>query len=280
MTEVDKKYNLLVKDVLANGFNYQDVSRSNIDMLEIAHHTLDIDMRKGFPLLTTKKVFWKMVAHELIWMLSGSTNIDYLKEHNVKIWDKDARNFSSGSFVGRIYGAQWRSWTSKDTKGLDQIKNTLEGIRKNIYSRRLLVTAWNPAELNDMALPPCHWAFQVMPDKDGFALKWHQRSCDTFLGIPFDIALYGFIGKLIEKETGIKFVRLIGDLSCVHFYGPHIKLIRKQMAREPKETSADFYFKNSANFDNLHIDDFVVTNYKHHNPIKAQMYAKDEDYKD
>lgn len=274
MAHIDHVYKDLVLTLLTEGFTYQDKSRANITMLEIPSYQLDIDITKGFPLLTTKKMYWKIMAHELIWMLSGEDNIDYLQHNNVKIWDKDARNFSKGTHVGRIYGAQWRSWGTRPETRIDQIKNLIEGLKSDLYTRRHLVTAWNPSELEDMALPPCHWAFQVMPARGGFALKWFQRSCDVFLGIPFDIGLYAFLGKLIEAETGIRLMRLIGDLTCVHLYGPHVPLIQDQMQRRAMTGNVELTLAKSASVDNININDFQITGYVSHPPIKAEMYAK------
>lgn len=274
MTHVDVVYNKLAKTILTDGFSYLDKSRDNIEMLEIPSYTLDIDITQGFPLITTKQIYWKLIAHELIWMLSGSTNIDYLIDNNVNIWTEDVFNYSKSTYAGRIYGAQWRSWTSKDGP-IDQVKNLVQSIKAgNLHNRRQLVTAWNPAELHEMVLPPCHWAFQVIPTAEGFGIKWHQRSCDTFLGIPFDIGLYAFLGKLLERELRIPFTRLIGDLSCVHFYSPHIPLIEEQLAREGRFMESTLSIANGAKFENLKIEDFVISNYKPHKPIKAKLYTK------
>lgn len=279
MAHIDTVYKGMVETLLREGFRYADKSRANIGMLEIPHYVLDIDITQGFPLLTTKKIYWKSFIHELIWMLSGADNIDYLQENGVKIWDKDAYNFSGGSYVGRIYGAQWRSWGGDPVEG-DQIAKLIKGInRGDLHNRRQIVTAWNPTELGNMALPPCHWAFQVFPTEHGFGIKWMQRSCDVFLGIPFDIGLYAALGKLIENETDIPFTRLIGDLTCVHLYAPHIPLAEMQIARPPVVNEAkleiigDGLF-NQVRLDNLSINNFKVSDYLHHEPIKAEMYAK------
>lgn len=274
MAHIDIVYNKLVKTILNDGFSYLDASRDNIRMLQIPSYTLEINMTKGFPLLTTKKIYWKAVIHELIWMLSGSTNIDYLINNNIKIWTEDAYNYSKSSYVGRIYGAQWRSWTSSNGP-INQVKNLLTSLKSGgLYNRRQIVTAWNPAELDKMALPPCHWAFEVLPTKEGFAIKWHQRSCDTFLGIPFDIALYATLGELIQRETSIPFIKLIGDLSNVHFYEPHIDLIKQQLLRDPIENEAFLNIAEEANFNNLNIKDFQVVTYNPHNTIKGKLYTK------
>lgn len=276
MAEIDVTYCTLAETILSQGFWYEDKSRANISMLQVPFYQMVIDMTgKEFPLLTTKKVWWKGIAHELIWMLSGATDITYLQNNKVHIWDKDAMNFSGSNYVGRIYGAQWRSWQSS----FDQIAALLKNLKENPFSRKHIVTAWNPAELRLMALPPCHWAFEILPEttlsgKFSFTLKWIQRSCDVMLGIPFDIGLYAFLGKLIEKLTGYRFKTLVGDLSNVHFYGPHINAIQKQLSRPRDIPGPRFEFKSSAELDSLTIDDFLMYNYYPMPAIKAELFTK------
>lgn len=306
MAHIDHQYNKLAEAVLKDGFRYNDSSRNNMEMLEIPHHTLEIDITKGFPLLTTKKIFYNSVIHELIWMLSGSKYIDYLISNGVNIWTKDTysfylRRFNENvtkifniqpltfedfkeeikkkdhglGFVGPIYGSQWRNWNDS----IDQIKNLLRDAEENLYSRRLLVTAWNPSDLPKMALPPCHWAFQLFPTKDGFGLKWHQRSCDVLLGIPFDIALYATLGKLIEAKLNLKFTTLVGDLSCVHFYGPHVEKIKEQLERPIIDNECDLVLNPDIDVLLPRYEHFELINYKSNKPLKAEMYAKDENFK-
>lgn len=273
---VDFEYNHLMQKVLNEGFIYEDKSRDNIKMLQIPHHVLEIPMRYGFPLITTKRISWKTVLHELIWMLSGSTNIDYLQKNGVKIWDKDAFNFSGGSDVGRIYGAQWREWRGEHPAfNKDQISEFFLEIGRDPFSRRHLVTAWNPSEIEHMALAPCHWSFEFIPEGHGaFMLKWHQRSCDVFLGVPFDIVLYAFMGRLIQEMTGLTFKTLVGDLSNAHFYWPHIELAKEQLTRKPLFSIPEMIFNSRIDFESLTADDVEIKGYESHPPIKAQMYAK------
>lgn len=288
MAKLDKTYRQILYAILNTGFTYRDASRADIAMLQIPtfefrHNVLE----DGFPLLTTKKMYYNSIIHELIWMLSGSTNIDYLKKNKVKIWDKDANNFSGGSEVGRIYGAQWRSWKGDDGP-IDQLLNVIQAMRDGeLLCRRLLVNAWNPDEVSadKVALPPCHWSFEIIPCKHkndlGFMLKWNQRSTDAFLGLPFDIASYGFLGKVIEALTGIPFLKLCGNLSNVHLYGPHISLARNQITRncnyKPCIVSVQGLHANSAiisSLDELTLSKFDVFDYSAHPAIRAMMYAK------
>jgi len=291
MAVIDKIYDDVCMTVLQDGFTYQDKSRSNIDMLQVSNYSFSYFMSDGFPLLTTKKIFWKTVAHEFIWMLSGSEYINYLRDNGVKIWDKDVANFNiiprvaglrAPTYAGPIYGCQWRKWNKSETDSfldtIDQLKSLLVNLKENPFNRRHIVTAWNPSDLHRMCLPPCHWSFEVLPkkinsDKMAFDLKWHQRSVDTFLGLPFDIALYAFMGKLIELQTGYQFHTLIADLSNVHFYGPHIPLIKQQLKKR-RHRPASFNFDSSTTFDNININRFNLYNYVSEASIKAQMYAK------
>tara|TARA_R110000787_G_scaffold97665_2_gene201293 strand:+ start:1781 stop:2626 length:846 start_codon:yes stop_codon:yes gene_type:complete len=278
MAHIDSEYNKLCLKILADGFWYADKSRANMLMIQIPTYNFEIDMDQGFPLITTKKIFWRSVAHELIWFLRGDDNIDYLQKNGVRIWNQDAENFSGGSYVGRIYGPQWRSWSASKDSGMlsiDQIKNLIHGLKTDLYNRRHIVTAWNPAELSQMALPPCHWSFEVIPmGFKNFALKWHQRSVDTFLGLPFDIASYAMLGQIIAKLTGLKFKKLIGDLSNIHFYEPHIKLVKKQLDRSPIDQKTEFDICVGSGIQDLHIDNFNINNYSFSPAIKAKMYAK------
>ena len=279
MAQVDLAYRELCSRILEKGFVYKDKSRDAVPMLQIPNYQLGIPITSDFPLLTTKRIYWKAVAHELIWMLSGSEKIDYLICNNVNIWNKDAENFSGGTYVGRIYGAQWRKWTVDQNAYIDQIQNLFHYFRTDPFNRRHIVTAWQPAELLNMALPPCHWSFEIIPmdenDHPSFMLKWHQRSVDTFLGLPFDIASYAFLGKIIEAETGSKFAMLVGDLSNVHFYGPHLHAVNIQMMRgDLHRNGPDFKLENYTSLDKLTIDNFNIFNYNPQAAIKAEMISK------
>ena len=288
MANIDRLYFNLCTTILNQGFDYNDLSRGGITLAQIPHYQLEIDMHnEKFPLLTTKTINWKSVAHELIWMLSGSTSIQYLVDNNVNIWTEDAKNFSDSYDVGPIYGKQWRFWQPKtdpngksDKTPIDQIKVLLTGLKSDLFNRRHIVTAWNPSELHLMALSPCHWAFEILPcyhadtEEVGFILKWHQRSVDAFLGLPFDIASYAFLGKLIEYLIDIPFIKLIGDLSNVHFYHPHIKSVHKQLKRSTDIEGPYFDFEGLVLLENLCLDNFTLLHYNPEPYIKAKLFTK------
>lgn len=286
MSQIDRVYNQLAETIIFDGFSYSDKTRNNVGLVQIPHYTLEIDVLSEFPLLTTKKVYWKKILVELLWMLSGSTSLDYLHKNNVHIWDKDSENFKCHPFlgdVGRIYGPQWRSWAhpfyQSNPYYLDQIENLVTGLKTSPFNRRHIVTAWNPAELSMMCLPPCHWSFEILPFYDEnknicFVLKWHQRSVDTFLGLPFDIASYAFLGKMLEQTTGYKFTNLIGDLSNVHFYKPHLGVVAKQLKRSIQKSGPKLKIKESKHVLDYKIEDFEIINYKPAAPLKGELFTQ------
>ena len=309
MAKVDQLYLRLLSGIVEQGYWYEDKSRE-VRCKQLTSLTIDFDIEHEFPLLTTKKLHTKSIVGELIWFLRGLDNLEYLHENNIHIWDKDAANFDkkSGMNVGRNYGMQWRDFGSWGNgkgyfqPGIDQIKNLIEGLIENPMSRRHIVTAWNPTELDQTALPPCHWSFEVLPrpafdfEKElnpgleyVFSLKWHQRSCDTFLGIPYNIASYAILSKIIQELTGYKALGLIGDLSNIHLYEPHIEKAQVQMKLNPnKYGSPTFKFSEkllrdfelfrrgnielSAVFHSMQIGDFIFENYESYPTIKAKMY--------
>lgn len=275
MAQIDRHYHQLLRTILTYGYRYTDRTRAGVGLRQLTTWTLDIPMLE-FPLLTTKQVSWKTVAHELVWIMSGAETIDYLRQNQVKIWDKDVANFSGegSTYAGRIYGPQLRSFQGD----VDQIWRLVQGLRESPFNRRHVVTMWNPAELHLAALPPCFWAFEVLPEHTkyglAFTLKWHQRSVDTFLGLPFDMVWFGFLGKLIEHETGMRFNRLIGDLSNVHIYEPHLPAVRQQLARKCYRMAPTVRIAPEANMLMPKASDFQVENYNSAGPIKASLLTQ------
>lgn len=351
MAKIDKTYKNLLKTIINTGFRYEDPNRRGVYRLQIPYYQFEHSFKDGFPAITIKKLYWKGVVGELLWFLRGDTNIKYLVDNDINIWNKDAYNFSIENkeehslenFIkgvkyegmignlGRIYGAQWRNFTVHNVGPndsfpiyVDQISNLIKGLKENPMGTRHIVTAWNPAELHDMALPPCHWSFEILVEplqrlkyceennielleleaglenaedcmnsynipKYQFTLKWHQRSVDTFLGLPFNIASYALLAHIIGKLTNMIPKGIIGDLSNVHIYEPHmsatVDLLKRnselywrslelQMSKKAT-THMETYVTLDNLLDNLDIKDFTILEYKSHPPLKAEMIPYD-----
>lgn len=233
------------------------------------------DLSEGFPLLTTKKVHTNSIIVELLWFLSGNTNVKYLRDHGVIIWDEWA---DKNGDLGPVYGAQWRSWPSQelyengDYKTIDQINNVIAGIKIDPYGRRHIVSAWNPSELKYMALPPCHCLFQFHVANGKLSCHLYQRSADWFLGVPFNIASYALLTHLIAREVGLEvgdFVHSFGDL---HLYANHLDQAKEQLSREPKKTLPSVYIRpNVGGIFELTPNDIIINDYDYYPAIKAPV---------
>src|ERR1700752_2735107 len=224
-----RQYLELMEHILADGVEKRD--RTGTGTISVFGHQMRFRLDLGFPLLTTKKLHLKSIVHELLWFLAGDTNIKYLNEHGVRIWDEWAD--ASGE-LGPVYGRQWRSWPAPDGGAIDQIANVVSAIRRNPDSRRLIVTAWNPVDVDKMALPPCHCLFQFYVAKGKLSCQLYQRSADVFLGVPFNIASYALLTLMMAQVTGLKpgeFVHTLGD---AHLYMNHIEQARLQLSRPPR----------------------------------------------
>ncbi|MFL2920736.1 MAG: thymidylate synthase [Thalassobaculaceae bacterium] len=220
----------LMRKVLDSGIEKSD--RTGTGTLSVFGHQMRFDLADGFPLLTTKKLHLKSIIYELIWFLSGDTNISYLKKNGVRIWDEWA---DANGNLGPVYGAQWRSWPKKDGSTIDQITNLIADLKSNPDSRRLIVTAWNPGDVNDMALPPCHCLFQFYVARGRLSCQLYQRSADVFLGVPFNIASYALLTIMIAQVVDLlpgEFVHTLGD---AHIYKNHIPQAELQLERLPKK---------------------------------------------
>ena len=220
----------LMRKVLDSGIEKSD--RTGTGTLSVFGHQMRVDLADGFPLLTTKKLHLKSIIYELIWFLSGDTNISYLKKNGVRIWDEWA---DANGNLGPVYGAQWRSWPKKDGSTIDQITNLIADLKSNPDSRRLIVTAWNPGDVNDMALPPCHCLFQFYVARGKLSCQLYQRSADVFLGVPFNIASYALLTIMIAQVVDLlpgEFVHTLGD---AHIYKNHIPQAELQLERLPKK---------------------------------------------
>mgnify|MGYP003082700184 FL=1 len=224
-----QQYLNLLNRILTEGTQKGDRTRTGT--LSIFGHQMRFDLRDGFPLLTTKKLHLKSIIYELLWFLRGDTNVRYLQEHGVRIWNEWA---DENGELGPVYGHQWRSWPDYKGGTIDQIKNVVEMIKHNPNSRRMLVTAWNPAEVEDMALPPCHCLFQFYVADGRLSLQLYQRSADSFLGVPFNIASYALLLQMIAQVTGLEAGEFIHTTGDTHLYLNHLEQAKLQLTREPR----------------------------------------------
>jgi thymidylate synthase len=261
----ERQYLGLLADIMATGTRRDD--RTGVGTLGVFGRQMRFDLAQGFPLLTTKKLHLRSIIVELLWFLRGETNIRYLKDHGVSIWDEWA---NAEGDLGPVYGKQWRSWTAPDGRVIDQISAVVEAIRKNPNSRRHIVSAWNPADVEDMALPPCHCLFQFFVADGKLSCQLYQRSADVFLGVPFNIASYALLTMMVARVTGLQpgeFVHTFGD---AHLYLNHLDQAKTQLAREPYP----FPTMTIADKDDLfafELDDFLVEGYQAHPTIKAPI---------
>lgn len=261
-----QQYLQLLKYILDNGIFKPD--RTGVGTLSIFGYQMRFDLQKGFPLLTTKKLHLRSIIHELLWFLRGDTNIKYLHENGVTIWDEWA---DENGDLGPIYGYQWRSWPTPDGKHIDQIAQVVEEIKKNPNSRRLIVTAWNPAQIHEMALPPCHVLFQFYVANDFLSCHLYQRSGDVFLGVPFNIASYSLLTMMIAQVCDLKpgyFIHSFGD---VHLYVNHIEQAKLQLTREPRQLPIMKINPNVKDIFSFRYEDFTLEGYNPHPPIKADV---------
>lgn len=269
------QYLNLLQDILDNGMIHKN--RTGIDTIRVFGRTCRYNIENEFPLLTTKKVYWKGVVHELLWFLSGSTNIKYLNENNVHIWDPNAKDYASKNNVedgelGPVYGYQWRNFDGdSQRKGADQIANLINDIKNSPDSRRLIVSAWNPNQLEQMALPPCHVFSHFMVNGGKLSCIMYQRSCDSFLGVPFNIASYALLTYLIAHVTGLKpyeFIHMMGD---AHIYVNHIDQVKEQLSREPYPLPTVKINPEAKDIFNIKYEDIQLENYQCHPAIKGDM---------
>jgi thymidylate synthase len=252
--------------ILDEGVEQQD--RTGTGTLSTFGAQMRFDLRDGFPLLTTKKLHLKSIVYELLWFLRGDTNIRYLKDHGVSIWDEWADEQGE---LGPVYGKQWRSWPAQDGGTIDQIANVVNMIRRSPDSRRLIVSAWNPAEVDRMALPPCHCLFQFYVGKGKLSCQLYQRSADVFLGVPFNIASYALLTMMMAQVTGYKpgdFVHTLGD---AHLYLNHIEQARLQLSRAPRALPQMKINPAVKDIFGFRYEDFVLEGYDPHPHIKAKV---------
>jgi thymidylate synthase len=260
------QYHDLLERILADGVEKQD--RTGTGTLSVFGHQMRFDLSAGFPMLTTKKLPLKSIVHELLWFLKGDTNIRYLHEHGVTIWDEWA---DANGELGPVYGKQWRSWPAPDGGSIDQISNVVDMIRRNPDSRRLIVSAWNPADVDRMALPPCHCLFQFYVANGKLSCQLYQRSADVFLGVPFNIASYALLTMMIAQVTDLKpgdFVHTLGD---AHLYSNHLEQARLQLTRTPRPLPTMTLNPAVKDLFAFRFEDVRLENYDPHPHIKAEV---------
>ena len=261
-----KQYLDLMKKVLDEGQEKSD--RTGTGTLSIFGHQMKFDLSKGFPLVTTKKVHLKSIIHELIWFLQGSTNISYLKENGVSIWDEWA---DENGDLGPVYGAQWRSWPDGNNGTIDQIENLINGINNNPDSRRHIVSAWNPALVDEMALPPCHSLFQFYVANGELSCQLYQRSADIFLGVPFNIASYALLTHMIAQVCNLKAGKFVHTLGDAHLYINHLEQAKLQLSREVMGLPELKLSSNVNNIFDFKFEDIEIINYESHPAISAPI---------
>jgi thymidylate synthase len=261
-----RQYLDLMQHVLDEGVEKHD--RTGTGTLSVFGHQMRFDLARGFPLLTTKKVHLKSIIYELLWFLAGDTNIKYLNDHGVHIWDEwaDARGD-----LGPVYGQQWRSWPARDGGTIDQIANLVLAARRNPDSRRLIVTAWNPADVDRMALPPCHCLFQFYVANGTLSCQLYQRSADIFLGVPFNIASYALLTMMVAQVTGYQPGEFIHTLGDAHLYFNHLEQARLQLTRSPRPLPTMRLNPQIRDLDAFRYEDFVLEGYEPHPHIKAEV---------
>ena len=261
-----QQYLDLMRHVLQNGVTKSD--RTGTGTRSVFGYQMRFDLSQGFPALTTKKLHLKSIIHELLWFLSGDTNIRYLKENGVRIWDEWA---DENGDLGRVYGAQWRSWRGANGETIDQIRNLVQQIQTNPDSRRLIVSAWNPAEVVSMALPPCHALFQFYVANGKLSCQLYQRSADIFLGVPFNIASYALLTMMLAQVCGLQAGEFIHTLGDAHLYNNHLEQARLQLTREPRPLPKMHINPGVRDIFAFRFDDFELADYDPHPHIKAQV---------
>lgn len=261
-----KQYLDLLNRIMTEGIKKTD--RTGTGTLSVFGHQMRFNMEDGFPLLTTKKLHLKSIIYELLWFLKGDTNVRYLQEHGVRIWNEWA---DENGDLGPVYGHQWRSWPDYDGGTIDQIGNVIDLIKHHPDSRRMIVSAWNPAEVDSMALPPCHCLFQFYVADGRLSLQLYQRSADTFLGVPFNIASYALLLMMMAQVTGLKagdFIHTTGD---THLYLNHLEQARLQLTRTPRQLPRMIFNKDVKNLFDFRYEDFSLEGYDPWEHISAKV---------
>lgn len=261
-----KQYLELMMKVLQEGSEKQD--RTGTGTRSIFGHQMRFDLQQGFPLVTTKRCHLRSIIHELLWFLQGDTNIDYLHKHNITIWDEWA---DVNGDLGPIYGKQWRAWPCSDGAYIDQIASVVHQLKNNPHSRRMIVCSWNVGELKHMALPPCHALFQFYVADSRLSCQLYQRSCDVFLGLPFNIASYALLVYMLAQQCNLTPGEFIWTGGDTHLYNNHIQQARLQLTRQPHPLPQLIINRHPASLFDYRFEDFTLTGYDPYPPIKAQV---------
>ncbi|NOT92264.1 thymidylate synthase [Ferruginibacter sp.] len=260
------QYEILLRHVLDKGISKTD--RTGTGTKSVFGYQMRFDLAEGFPLITTKKMHLKSIIYELLWFLKGETNIKYLKEHGVTIWDEWA---DKNGELGPIYGYQWRKWPTQDGKFIDQISKVIEQIKKSPDSRRMIVSAWNVADIEKMALPACHAFFQFYVADSKLSCQMYQRSADLFLGVPFNIASYALLTMMIAQVCDLELGDFVHSFGDTHIYNNHVAQVKKQLQREPRPYPQMIINKSVKNIFDFKYEDFSLVNYNPYPSIKADI---------
>ena len=261
-----QQYLNLMRHARDHGIRKDD--RTGTGTLSVFGYQMRFDLARGFPLVTTKKLHVKSIVHELLWFLTGDTNVKYLQDRGVTIWNEWA---DEAGDLGPVYGAQWRSWPGQDGQTVDQIGDVIAQIRKNPNSRRLIVTAWNPADVEKMALPPCHCLFQFYVANGRLSCQLYQRSADIFIGVPFNIASYALLTHMVAHVTGLKAGEFVHTLGDAHLYLNHLAQAEEQLKRDPLPLPRLIIKREVKEIDQFRYEDFEIANYQSHPHIAAPV---------
>jgi thymidylate synthase len=261
-----KQYHALMKEILENGTSKED--RTGTGTISVFGHQMRFRLEDGFPMVTTKKLHLRSIIHELLWFLKGDTNIKYLKDNNVSIWDEWADKDGN---LGPVYGKQWRSWQTPDGRSIDQISNVIEQIKKNPDSRRLLVVAFNPSDVDKMALPPCHAFFQFYVANGKLSCQLYQRSADVFLGVPFNIASYALLTHMVAQVCGLQVGDFVHTLGDAHLYRNHLDQTHLQLSRECRPLPKLKLNPEVKNIFDFKFEDIEILGYDPHPAIKGEV---------
>ncbi len=259
-------YHQLLQHILEHGVDKGD--RTGTGTRSVFGYQMRFDLRESFPLVTTKKIHWKSVVEELLWFIAGQTNVRPLQEKGVRIWNEWA---DENGDLGPIYGYQWRSWPTPDGGHIDQLKQLVDGLRRNPDSRRHIVSAWNVSSISEMALPPCHILFQFYAANDELSCQLYQRSADVFLGVPFNIASYALLTHMVAQVCGLKVGEFIHTLGDAHIYANHMEQVHTQLEREPLPPPTIELNPERDTLESFASEDILLLNYQHHPPIRGQV---------